>query len=385
MKSVLVHIKEKDKGSRNLSLFNLKEEVVNFLYKDTLANATKSDLQFFVLLHFIILPTAKDKTFLESILDEALPKFNALNRTFQKKQGYLRANEYHQRVEEHDLSEIFKYDVFFILIEAILRIDDIEHQFTDFINSDPQLKLAIKRIKSEYQPTLSASLEMFQASKIEDDRYDDDGNYHDLSKSVYRTVKMRNARNLELNLQRYTSVKKITSNSPVSLDFLQHIDPQIIFDLWDKYHVADYMKGALKTAGDITSNVIAGVMTQLVLDYRRHRNINGAKDRKLKKAAKKAFDKSQAEEAERLQQLNLRLVDSILKSQEILIKEVQELRREKRELEEKNMGAQNDEIIKKLNDRIARLENLEVEAELVDDEKNQKDSDKDIQQTPETA
>lgn len=363
-----MHVKEKDKGTKNLSLFNLKEEIVNFLYKDTLANSTRSDLQFFVLLHFILLYTAQNKTFLESILDEAIPKFDALNQTFQRKQGYLRANEYHQRVEEHGLSEVFKYDVFFILVEAILNIDTIEQQFADFIQAHPEVSSTIQRLKVQYRPSLAASLEAFQSSKIEDDRYDDDGNYHDLSKSVYRTVKMRNARNLELNLQRYTSVKQITSNSPINLDFLQHIDPQIIFDLWDKYHVAEYMKGALRTTGDIVSNVAAGVMTQLVLDYRRHRNINGAKNRKLKKAAKKVFEKSKAEEIETLHQLNLRLVDSVLKSQELLLREVQELRNEKRKLEEKNMGAQNDEAIKKLDERISRLENLEIEAKLVDDE-----------------
>lgn len=367
MKNILVHIREKDKGSKKLSLFNLKDEVVNFLYKDTVANSTKSDLQFFVLLHFALIHVSDDKTFLEAILDEALPKFNALNQTFKKKQGYLRAHEYRQRVEEHGLTDVFKYDVFFVILEAVLNIDEIEVKFSNFIKQNPALQRTIDRLKAQYQPRVTESLEAFQSSKIEDDRYDDDGNYHDLSKSVYRTIMMRNARNLELNLQRYTSVKILTSNSPIDLSFIQQVHPQIIFDLWDKFHVADYMKDGLKVAVSIAETVAGGVITQLILDYRRHRRINGAKERKRKQDAKQTFEKSKSENADKLQELNMRLVDAVLKSNQRLQKEIEGLREEKRKLEKANQGSQKNDAIKKLEGRLSQLENLEVQTELVDD------------------
>jgi len=41
MKKIEITIKEKDKGTTDLSLLNLREEIINFLYKDTVANSTK--------------------------------------------------------------------------------------------------------------------------------------------------------------------------------------------------------------------------------------------------------------------------------------------------------------------------------------------------------
>lgn len=60
MKKIEVQIKEKDKGNKDLSLLNLRDEIVNFLYKDTIASSTKADLQFYVLLFFISIKV-KDK------------------------------------------------------------------------------------------------------------------------------------------------------------------------------------------------------------------------------------------------------------------------------------------------------------------------------------
>jgi hypothetical protein len=46
MKQIPITIKEKDKGDKKLTLLNLREEIVNYLYKETVASSTKSDQHF---------------------------------------------------------------------------------------------------------------------------------------------------------------------------------------------------------------------------------------------------------------------------------------------------------------------------------------------------
>lgn len=369
MKSIEVKIKEKDKGVKKLSLLNLREEVVNFLYKDTVANSTKADLQFFVLLYFVAIKIGNE-TFLEKILDEGIPKFNKLNKAFSNKKGYLRAREYSKMVEEHGLSELFENDIFFVLIETILNIEEIQKRYAPFLKKHSEIEQAIKRIGAKYSKKLSTSFNAFQSSRIQDDRYDENGNYHDLSKSVYRTVRMRNSRNLDLNLQKYTSVKEITSKSPVDLTFLQHIDPQIIFDLWDKYHVAEYARtiagdvfGQLRNHVDL--NVNLGDLVNAWLIYK----LIPGKNRSEKNKAKQEFETSKRKNGQVLDDLTLRLVDSVLKANDRLEKEIDESRTKIRELSTKGIVMQDKEAIKKLTARVEQLENLSVEAKLIDDKK----------------
>lgn len=369
MKKIEVKIKEKDKGTKDLSLLNLRDEVVNFLYKDTVANSTKADLQFFVLLYFISIQSG-DKTFIEKVLDEGIPKFNKLNESFANKRGHLHSREYRKMVEEHGLSELFENDIFFVLIESILNIKEIDNRYKPFLKKHPQVEKVIVAIETKYAPSLSSSLKKFKSSKISDDRYDDNGNYHDLSKSVYRTVRMRNSRNLDLNLQRYTSVREITSKSPVDLTFLQHVDPQIIFDLWDKYHVAGYMKSAWHTANNtpIIANAVGGAFGGLVVLYAQWKLIDGKKNRTEKSKAKLKLDKSKRENGQVLDDLTLRLVDSVLKSNERLEKEVEMTRTQIRELSNVNIATQDKEALKRLEERVAQLENLSVTAKLINEE-----------------
>jgi len=88
MKKISVHIKELDKKGKKLSFFNLNSEIVNFLYKDTVAQSTKSDQLFFVLLFFLSVKL-NNKTALENLLEENLPKFTKLNDYFINKKGRL--------------------------------------------------------------------------------------------------------------------------------------------------------------------------------------------------------------------------------------------------------------------------------------------------------
>ncbi len=111
MKTISVHIRELDNLNRSLTLLNLREEIVGFLYRDTVASSTRADMQFYILLFFAAIPN-DNKTALEAILDEGIPKFDALTVAFQHKRGYLRANEYHEMAEQYGLTELFWKDLF---------------------------------------------------------------------------------------------------------------------------------------------------------------------------------------------------------------------------------------------------------------------------------
>lgn len=375
MKKIEVKIKQKDKGFKDLSLLNLRDEVVNFLYKDTVANSTKVDLQFFIILYFILIRVG-DKTFLEKILDEGMPKFSSLNSSFAKEKGYLRTRQYRKMVEEHGLSKLFENDIFFLLIESIMQVEEMQKRYASFLKEHAEVEDTIKRIATDYTPKIAKSFESFQSKRIQDDRYDEYGNYYDLSKSVYRTVRMRNVRNLDLNLQKYTSVKEITSKSPVDLTFLQHIDPQIIFDLWDKFHVAEYMKSTWDFANNtpIVSNAVGAVagikLLDLVNKFTTWKRTNGKINLVEKNKARREFEGSKNKNGKALEDLTLRLVDSVLKADERREKEVEELRVWVNELTSKSVVSQDKVKIKKLEERIAQLENLSVTSEIIDDKKN---------------
>ena len=361
MKQIAVTIKEKDKGGKQLSLLNLRDEIVNYLYKETVASSTKSDQQFFVLVYFASLK-AEDKSFVEALFDAALPRLDDLLQSFKAKPGYLARSEYRQLVSANGLDDFFRGDIFFILAESIINLDKIEAKFEDVYESDPDLQKVIQRLKKDYAPVIASRMEVFRGSKIQDDRNDDDGNYHDLSKSVYRTIQMRNSRNLELNIQKYTAIKNIVSRSPLIIDFIQSVDSQIMFDLWDKYRVVDYYKGVMRYVENspTTSGTIAGVISGLIVKYTSWKNINGAEDRKRKNNAKTEFEVAKTQSSETLDKVNQRLVESILSSNERLQDEIKFTRKELA-VERESISRRDKNEIKKLEKRIAKLENLEVE------------------------
>lgn len=364
MRHIRVTIREKDKQARKLTLLNLREEVVNFLYRDTVANSTKADLQFYILIYFALIPF-NEQSFLEAILDEGMPKFSRLNEAFAQHKGYLRAGEYQAMVNEYGLTELFQNDIFFVLVEAVLNVDVIENKFSDFYKNNPKLKKVIETLRTKYTPELRKEIRRFSSSKIEDDRYDDNGNYHDLSKSVYRTIRMRNSRNLDLNLQRYTDVKEITSQSPVVVEIIQHADPQIIFDLWEKYHVAEYMLSLLSKADH--SSIASGVIVGLILRFNLWKGINGVLHRKDKEKARQGFEEEKQKNGAALDDLTSELVKSVLQANERREEEVDSLKKRVEFLE--NAQTQQDkEDLKKLQDRVANLENLEVEAKETDED-----------------
>jgi hypothetical protein len=366
MNSIDVTIREKDKRSKNLSLYNLKDEVVNFLYKETVANSTKADQQFYILVYFASIK-AGEKSFIESLFDTVLPKFNSLNQAFALKKDYLRRSEYAEMVAEYGLTDFFAKDIFFILAEAVLNLNDIGDKYSSTYANNEDLKQVIENLRTIYRPLLEENYDVFKATRITDYRTDDNGVTHDLSKSVYRTIQMRNARNLELNLQRYTTVKSITSKSPIVVDIIQNVDPQIIFDLWDKYHVVDYFSNVYRLIekSPLATTVVGGVISGgIVAKYTAWKSINGNDDRKGKIQAKSQFETAKTRDSGELEALNVQLVKSVLESKDLLKKELAHSKKELREALSNKATADDKELIKRLQNRVFELENIEVHTSL---------------------
>jgi hypothetical protein len=370
MKVIEVKITEKDKDGKNLSLFNLREEIVNFLYRDTVAVSTKADLQFYLLLFFLSLKV-NNQTFVEAILTDALPKFKKLNEALSAKSGYLKTGEYSKKVEEHGLSEVFKNDIFFLLIESILNKGEISNKYQDFFKINNELNTAFTNVCSKYYQELTEYLDIFSASRIQDDREDEYGNTHDLSKSVYRMVRMRNARALNLNLQRYTEVKSITSQSPIDLTFLQQVDPQIIFDIWDRLQVVEYSKQIWRGANNspIISGTVSGILGGLVVKYFDWKGADGRSNKKDRDKKKVAFQEAKKSNDPTLESLTLRLVDSVLDANKRLGEQVDSLKKLHKEESQRQVAMQNKTQIKKLEKRIKELENLVITAKLKEKQK----------------
>lgn len=361
MKTLSVHIREIDKGNRNLSLFNLRDEVVNFMYKFTVVNSTKADLQFFVLIYFLSINVG-NKSYIEVFLDESLPHFKDLTKAFNEKKSYLRANEYRQMVDQHGLRPYFHKDIFFILTNAVLNIDEIDKRYSAFYENDNEIKQTVSRLKLVYKPVISELFSDFSKSKIRDDRYDENGEYHDLSKSVYRPVLMRSSRSLTIDLQKNTKVQTVKSNSPVDLTFLQYIDIQLIFDIWDKFHVANLaIEQSLKFAD---SNALGHLIAAYAI-YASKRESGAA--RKERDEAKAELEREKSKNTAQLEKLTIALMESVLKSDVRLEQEKNKVRKEITKLLGKEQTAENKQSLKTLSQRLDRLENMVVETKVIEE------------------
>ncbi len=251
-----------------------------------------------------------------------------------------------------------------------MNIDDIEEKFEEFFKSDPALVQLFARLRANYLQQLQSSFEIFKSTKIADDRIDINGNYHDLSKSVHRTVRMRGSRNLELNLQKYTSIRKIESNSPVDFTFLQHIDPNILIDLWNKYHVAHYMTSIVRDTWHTANQPLPAVaLGGLVLRYIKFKRTNGGQNRKLKREEKKSFEIEKSRHNNYLESLNSQLIKSVLESNAHLEAEIKDLKDQRLVEAQKAAIVRDETTLKALTERIERLENLQITTDLkADDE-----------------
>lgn len=366
MKTIKVKIEEIDKGSKNLSIFNLRDEIANFLYRDTIASSARIDQLFFVLIFFAGCKNG-NQSLLETILEVSLPKLENLNDSFHNLNRQLRTGEYTTLKSEVGLDQIFKFDLFFILAEAISRLDVIQREYAEFLSGHKEISEALSRIEAKYGGELAKSLARFSAYEIADERVDVNGRSQDMGKSVYRMVHMRNARNLNVNLQKYTTVQDITSRSPIVVVLLQHMDPQMIFDLWDKYHVAAYASGfwdglvmEFNARVDLNQKFNLNDLIMAYAVWKMERD----KPKREQKHSDFVHVKNDESNRNSLEAITLRATKSVLDAPQHLTELIRQYRVRLRRLESTSIELQDKEAIEKLKDQIAQLENLRVSAEL---------------------
>lgn len=360
MKKIEIYITEKDKNGKQLTLFNFKDELVNFMYKKTIADSSRTSMRFFVLIFFLSLKTGS-KSLLMSLLENNLEKIRELNIAFSGKVK-LKRGEYYNLIKKNKLEDVFKYDVFFILITAVLDSNKILIQFSDYFSENIEIKEEFEKVIKKYKNDLEEFDSDFKTHLIADDRVDEWGEYHDLSKSVYRTIKMRTSRSLDLELHKYAELRIVRSESPIILTITQHINPQIIIDLWNTYKLGDYVK----TVWNIVEHVVVAYeFKQILVDkWLKWKVIDGKKNRKEKLKAKAEFDviKHNKQQNKKLIQLAEVLAKSVIRSNEYLQNEIKILKNKKEEISRDKVVIGKEKKIKELEERIKRLENIKVDA-----------------------
>ena len=98
----------------------------------------------------------------------------------------------------------------------------------------------------------------FEDVFIEDDRIDvDSGNQLDLSKSVTRTIEMRLSRKVENSVKKFTKIKEIKSQSPIDFNFVQDINLDLIYTIWDQFKVLAHYTYTLATDAEFLKSTIS--------------------------------------------------------------------------------------------------------------------------------
>jgi hypothetical protein len=358
MKKIEIKISEKDKLGKYLTLLNFRDELVNFMYKKTIADSSRTSMRFFVLIFFLSLKV-DSKSLLMSLFEENIEKIINLNKAFSGREK-LRAGEYAELIKNNGLEQIFKYDIFFILITTVLDSDRILSKFSKYFSENTEVAEEFIKVIEKYGEVLADFDMDFKTHLIADDRIDDTGESHDLSKSVYRTIKMRTSRSIDLELHKYAELRVVKSESPIDLTIIQHIDPQIIIDLWNTYNLGDYVKVIWHGIGNV---VVAYEFKQILADkWLKWKVIDGKKNRKEKLKAKTEFDvaKNDPEQNIKLMQLVGVLAESVIKSNEHLQNEIRVLKEKKKTVAREKILIGKDKKIKELEERIEKLENIEV-------------------------
>lgn len=372
MKSIRVSIEQIDKKGKKLSVANLKDQIANVLYRDTVVSSARIDQIFYILMYFAVGRTKDGRSLAEIVFDEAIPKLESLNKQFTALGRRLYTGEYSALKENADLGNILKYDLFFVLYEGIEHLPEIREKYADFIESQPGLKEVIGILEVKYRDRLRRAMNTFISSEIEDEREDENGNILDHSKSVYRTVQMRNARNLNLNLQQYTDVRKIRSESPILVELLQYIDPQMVIDLWEKYHVAEYasyfvqdLASRISLPDRINFSEDIGLAELLAIHFARENQGNKEKRKGLTLELAKAKKAPAAKEA--LENMAFGTTKSVLNVAHHLTEVISAYRKKLIRLEHQPLEFQDKDQIERLREQIEQLENLRVQAEISED------------------
>ena len=356
-----VQITEIDKGDTPLTLHNFRDELVNNMYKKTIADSSRTEMRFYVTVFFLCFKMGS-KSLLRKLFEDNLTKLEALNAEFSKRPK-LQKNEYADLVNQVGLTQIFKRDIPFLLISTILDSKNVLKEFHVFFEKNPDLKKEFVGISEKYSAKLEDFYENFRSHRIEDDRYDDFGNYHDLSKSVFRTIKMRTSRQLDLTLHKYAEIKEVKSHSPIDLTVLQQLDPYILFNLWEAYDIGHYVGATWDYAAE-AAGITAGI-DLLLKKWTKWKSINGRTDRKKKNAARKSFE-LEIKKKKYVTQFSVLievLAKSVLNADKFLKKEIRLIKARILKLNEDRSVLNKesvDEQVASLEKRLAKLENIKI-------------------------
>ncbi len=144
----------------------------------------------------------------------------------------------------------------------------------------------------------------------------------------------------------------------------------MVFDLWDKFHLASYAKSLL---GDTFVNVRDHVDMRIGLGDAitiwigwRSMPASAATQKRERKEQFDAFI-NDPEIRESLTELGETMVKSILESDERRKKEIEKLKKQKQLVQQRRTDLKESEEVKKLKARIAALENIVFEAEELED------------------
>lgn len=360
-----VELRQKEKIS--LPLTNVREEI-NLMFNSTVGSASRDDLAFFIILYFLAF--RKDgHSFLYTLLKEQMPILQKFVQKMADVEGYLNKGEYAQLKTKMQLDNVLEQDTLFLVMDLIPKLESLKVKFASVLEIDPFLKTEMGKIYNEFAEKIIEFKRTFSKKRISDFRYDENWDeVHDLSKSVYKTIGMRLIRKLDISLQKKAELEELTHRSPLVVEVLQRIDIQMIFDLWNSFHLSEYLIGYLKSEAHTLTflaswvdpksifNSLLGDAVKLPLAY-----MYGT--RKAKKIALETFhkNKKELEKTGKLNPLMHVLENSYLASPEKLKQRIEFLDKQIERLESKEtLTEEESERKKSLKEEVKKLKNIEV-------------------------
>jgi len=375
MKKIQVSVKEK-KSVTNYTIANVWKEIKD-MYQDTVWYASKDELRLCFL--FVFLETSLgDKCLLDVILDTYLNKLINFDKKLWQVKWYLKKWDYNQIKIEAWVDKALNYDILFILLETIANWDDFKEKANKIYKKELSDKMT--SIYKQHTKKINNFLYDFKVVKIQDDRYDDGWNHHDLSKSVYRTIYMRMSRKLTIPLQKNAKFKVLKSNSPLHLEFIQSVWLDFITFVRENLHVIDYLiqlgddevnkflQKVIASAKEHTSLKLDIDIDDYILMYLAYRL--WSKDKKKKMSSKEKKEESQRldevykvmiKSDEKYQNLIAHLQQSITNTEKALLSRISKL---EWQIEAYNSMDSTKEIkwkIKYLEKEVLKLRNISVE------------------------
>lgn len=257
-----IKIKIRQKNIENPTIANIGKEIFD-MYQLTIWKWASIELQLFVVYFFLKIKW-NDKSLLHIIVEKNINKLLKFDEALSKHTGYLSKGDYSDLKLKYNVDNVLKYDIIFLLMECIINRDEIEPNAKWFF-LDEDIK-EVKKIVNLYWKQLESFLLSFREKRIKDDRFNEEGDYLDLSKSIYRPVYMRLSKTLSIPLQRNANFMQLTKNSPLALEFIQNIDINLVLDLWKYLNIFEYINILDPETKELLKNISSFALNHISLD-----------------------------------------------------------------------------------------------------------------------